>query len=117
MSRTVTVNLDGQEWHMPASYAASKDVAEMVGDPLGFALLAERNQLELTTDNVVTVIYIGCKHAGCNLTKDQVGDKVVDQGLADFIEIVGKYIASMVMGGPDKPVKGTSKKKTKTGSK
>lgn len=102
---------------MPASYRASRDIAESVGDPLQMAVAAEKGEMELSIEDVVNVIYVGCKHAGCSLTKEQVGDAMFDAGIATYIETVGQYIGLMVMGGPERPVRATAKKKRRTGSK
>lgn len=114
MARTVPLKLNGHEWHMPANYAASKEFAELVGDPLVLALSMEKDEMRVSLDMIVTGLHIGVKHAGSNLSKEKVGEHVVDDGIANFIEPFGKYIAAMVMGGPEKPVKGSGKKKQET---
>lgn len=117
MARAVTVMVGAKEWHMPASYKASKEVAETVGDPLQMSLAASTGELNWTTDDVVSVIYIGCKHAGCSLSKDEIGEAVMEGGLQNYIVSVGQYIGAMVMGGPERPISGERKKKNRTGSK
>lgn len=117
MARTVTVKVGNAEWHMPASYAASTEIAEAVEDPLKLAMRAERGELEFTTDMVVSMIHIGCKHAGCSLTKEKVGEAIYEQGLASYLDSVGEYIAALVMGGPERPVHGEGKKKKRSGSR
>ena len=67
MARTVEAVINGTAYHMPVSYRASKEIAETVGDPLKFAMDAHRGQLNLTVDDVVRIIAIGCKNAGCSL--------------------------------------------------
>lgn len=124
MARTVTVTLRGTEWHMPASYRASKEIAEVVGDPLGmaekitkhFGLKPSERSVLFTLDEMVSIVYIGCKAAGCGLNKDQVGDAIVDAGAADYISIVADYILAICLGGPEKPVQGAGKKKQRSGS-
>lgn len=117
MSRTVTVKIGQSEWHMPASYKASREIAQAVDDPLKMALKAERGELEFSTDMVVSMVYIGCKHAGCSLSKDEIGEAIFDEGPAAYLDAIGEYIASLVMGGPERPIAGTGKKKKVRGSK
>lgn len=117
MARTVTVKIGATEWHMPASYKASREIAEAVGDPLKLALAAESGTIELSTEDIVNLIYIGCKHAGCSLSKDQIGESIFEErGPADYIKEVGQYLGALVSGGPERPVSG-AKKKQGRGSK
>ena len=112
MARTVAVKINGSEWHMPASWKASKEVAQEVGDPLRLALDADNQRLEFTTDMVVTMVYIGCKHAGCSLTRDEIGEHIFEgDGPASYLTVIGEYIGALVLGGPQRPVAGNSKKK------
>ena len=116
MARTVTVKINGTEWHMPASYRASKEFAEQVGDPLKLAIQAESMTLELSTEDVVSAIYVGCKHAGSSLTKDQIGESIFesDSGLAGYLDAVGAYIAAMVAGSPERPTPASKKKPSRS---
>lgn len=110
MPRTVTVNLGGAEFHMPATYKASKEIAEIVGDPIKMAMDSASGRLEWTQEDVVSIVYIGAKHAGCPLTRDAVGESVVEQGVANVAQVCGEYIASIVAGKPQRPVEGAKKK-------
>jgi hypothetical protein len=62
-------------------------------------------------EQVVTVIEIGVRHAGCNLSHDEIGEAIVGGGLVNYIGKAGEYIAAMVAGGPEKPVVGGGPKK------
>lgn len=117
MSRTVTVKLGATEWHMPVSWKASKEIAQVVEDPLTLAIKAERGELQFTTDLIVSLIYIGCKHAGCGLAKDDIGEAICsgESAPVDYLPVVAEYIRSLTMGGPEVPVKGGRKKKQSGG--
>ena len=117
MARTVTVRVGNAEWHMPASYKASREIAQAVDDPLRLALQAEKGELDFTTDMVVNLVYIGCKHAGCSLSKEDVGEAIFEAGLSTYLDAIGEYIAALVMGGPERPIEGSAKKKQVRGSK
>ena len=111
MAKTVPLKLNGTEWSMPAHYGASKEFAELVADPLTLALAMEKGELRVTQEMIVTALHIGVKHAGSNMTRDKVGEHIIEGGLANYIEPFGQYVAAFVMGGPEKPIRGTSKKK------
>ena len=118
MARTVAVKINGSEWHMPASWKASKEVTLAVRDPMLLAVDADNGQLELTTDMVVSLIYIGCKNAGCNLTKDEVGEYIFEAGgPAEYLKEVVQYVGALVQGGPQRPISGSAKKKPRPGLK
>jgi hypothetical protein len=64
------------------------------------------------------MIYIGCKHAGCNLTKDEIGEYIFESdGPAGYLNVVGQYIGALVLGGPQRSVAGAKKKPPSRGSK
>lgn len=100
MARTVEVVINGTAYHMPVSYRASKEIAEAVGDPLKFAMDAHKGQLNLTVDEVVRVVSIGCKNAGCSLPMDQIGEAVVEGGVLDYLKIAVEYITAFCSSGP-----------------
>jgi hypothetical protein len=104
MARTVTVKLNGSEWHMPASYRASREVAEVVGDPVQMAVKSANGTLAWTQEDIISIIYIGMKHAGCGLSRDDVGEAIVDSGTIEMAQVAGEYIATMVAGAPERPV-------------
>lgn len=110
MPRTVTVKLGTSEFHMPATYAASKEIAEVVGDPIRMAMDSATGKLDWTQEDVISIAYIGAKYAGCKFTRDQVGEHVVEAGVAKVASVCGEYIASIVAGGPQRKVEGAEKK-------
>lgn len=117
--KSVDVEIGGQKWAMPVCYAASREIAEAVDDPLSMAYKAAGGSLDMTTTTVVDILAIGLKHAGCGWTTDQIGEHVIDGGVINYAQTVGEYISALVSGGPSKPTKssGASKKKPVAGSK
>lgn len=110
MPRTVTVKLGGAEFHMPATYRASREIAEVVGDPIRMAMDSAAGKLEWTQEDVVSILYIGAKNAGCMLDRDTIGEAVIDMGLADGGKLAGDYIFAIMSGAPEKPVDAGKKK-------
>lgn len=101
MAKTITVELNGQSWAMPASYGASRDIANKVFDPLDIAIKANASGgIKFTVDEIVSVIHIGVTHAGASLTKEQVGNGIFDSegGVVKHMELVGDYIGLMISG-------------------
>ena len=104
MARTVTVKIDGKAYHMPASYAASREIAETVADPLMMAVNdVEYGPASWGTENIIDIIYIGLRYAGCDLDRDDVGEEVVKGGVVVYMKIAAQYVAALVAGGPEKP--------------
>lgn len=103
MARTVEAVINGTAYHMPASYKASKEIAEKVGDPLKLAVSAHANQgaVSMSVDDVVNIVAIGCKHAGCSLPVDQIGEFIVEAGVMTYLPVVGEYLLSICTGGPE----------------
>jgi hypothetical protein len=100
MARTVEVVLDGQAYAMPASYRAAREIAQKVGDPLKLALAAHRSggAVPMGIDDVVGILAIGVRLAGCKLSTEEIGEAVVDAGVTNYIGTVGDYILAIVSG-------------------
>lgn len=113
MPRTVTVELNGTAWNMPASYAASREVAEKVADPLSMAVKSyQTGSMDLDTEQVVDIVAIGVRLAGCSLGRDAIGEAIIEGGLVNYLSVVGEYIGAMVSGGPEKQAAAGKKKPT-----
>lgn len=103
-ARYVECVVDGQTWRMPVNYRAAMQIARTVGDPLQMVQKAARGQLTWSMSDVVSIIEAGLAAAGCSLTKEQVGEAVVNAGVNAFIEPASAYISSLVSGGPERPL-------------
>jgi len=103
MAKTVEVLINGTAYRMPASYKAAKEIARTVGDPLKMALAANRNGgiVPMGIDDVVNIVAIGARHAGCNLPTDTIGEAIVEGGVANYITVVGEYLLAIVEGAGD----------------
>jgi hypothetical protein len=113
MAKTVEAVINGTAYQMPASYKASKEIAEKVGDPLKLALAAHHDKTAtMSVDDIVQIIAIGCKHAGCGLPVDAIGEAVVDRGVMVYLPVVGDYLLSICTGasGGAGPAKKASRK-------
>jgi hypothetical protein len=111
MAKTVEMTLAGVAYEMPASYKVAKEIGQRVGDPLKMAITAEQGDVPWTLENVIDIIWIGAKAAGCSLSREDVGDEVMEFGLGESLEKVGQLIGHIVAGGPAKPVKDDGGKK------
>lgn len=109
MPRTVKVKLNGATFEMPATYRASREIAEQVGDPIRMAMDSAAGKLAWTQENVIDILFIGVKNAGCTLERDVVAEHIVDMGLADAGKVAGDYVFALITGEPERPV--DSKKK------
>ena len=112
MSKTVEIKLNGNTYAMPASYKVAKEIGQRVGDPLKMAIEAERGEIPWTFESVVDIVHIGAKAAGCSLDRDDVGDALMELGIPAALEAAANLIGHIVAGGPAKPIKGGSGKKS-----
>lgn len=111
MAKTVEMTLSGVAYEMPASYKVAKEIGQRVGDPLKMAITAEQGEVPWSLENVIDIIWIGCKAAGCSLSREDVGDEVMEFGVGESLEKAAQLIGHIVAGGPAKPVKGDGGKK------
>lgn len=103
MAKTVEAVINGTAYHMPASFKASKEIAEKVGDPLKLAMSANENGgiVPMSISDVVNIIAIGVKHAGCGLPVDAIGEAIVSKGVMTYLPVVGDYLLAICTGSSD----------------
>jgi hypothetical protein len=103
MAKTVEAVINGTAYHMPANYKASVEIARTVGDPLKLAVAANQNRgsVSMSIEDVVNIIAIGCKHAGCSLPAESIGEAVVEAGVMNYLKIVGDYLLAICTGAGD----------------
>src|SRR5690606_1893717 len=103
MAKTVEAVINGTAYHMPASFKASKEIAEKVGDPLKLAMSANENGgiVPMSISDVVNIIAIGVKHAGCGLPVDAIGEAIGSKGVMTYLPVVGDYLLAICTGSSD----------------
>lgn len=111
MAKTVSYNLAGVEYQMPASYKVAREIGQRVGDPLAMAIKAEQGEIPWTLESTIDIVHIGVKAAGCSLSRDDVADAVFDDGLTNALQSAAELVSAIVAGGPDKPVRADGAKK------
>jgi hypothetical protein len=112
MAKTVAFTLAGVEYSMPASYKVAREIGQRVGDPLAMAIKAEKGEIPWTLEAIIDIIAIGAKAAGCGLSRDDVADAIMNEGVPAALEAAANLIGHIVTGGPDKPIKGDGAKKS-----
>ena len=96
----IDVELNGTNWRMPISFAVSKQIAREVADPLQMTMKIAVKLWQWEIAHVVNVIFAGVSAAGCQFTRDQVGEAIMRGGVVNYIETAGQYVASLVNGKP-----------------
>ena len=120
-AKTVTVTLGGEDWDVPASYRVAADLCAAGIDPLKMAVAARTDgTLPISFEQLVTVVHIGVKRAGCKLTRDDVGEAIVgEMGMVAALEKASDILTAIVLGGPSEedanPQKKASAARRKTG--
>ncbi|MBA2413914.1 MAG: gene transfer agent family protein [Burkholderiaceae bacterium] len=105
----VSVIIDGTEHTMRLTFAAALKIEKRIG--CGLLKLANRMaQMEVTTEEVATVIHAGVTAAGGKLTFDQVGEAVMAAGLIDMAKPATELVLAALMAGK-RPPEGDAEKK------
>ena len=107
-ARELQLTIAGQELALKATFAASVEIAEKVGDPLLITREAGLESLLLskhipydpkwrfTIKNVPVIIWIGVKAAGGTQTLEQIQDLCFDEGFIGAKELAADYLATIV---------------------
>jgi hypothetical protein len=107
--RTIEATVGGKVYSMPVGFASSMRLHEKGIDPLKLsAALAEREGLTLW--QVITIITVGVRCAGCQLTDEAIGDDIIETGPQGYILPAAKYVVALVAGAPKIPVADSKKK-------
>lgn len=106
--RKMTASLGGYELELAATFAAASDLSEKVGDPLAIAREAQIEAMlsgvgqvyhpkwQFTVKNVPTILHIGMKAAGSDMSLDKVQEMVVENGFMEAKAIALDYVAMIV---------------------
>jgi hypothetical protein len=106
--RKLSASLGGHEFQLAATFGAASDMADQVGDPLAIAreaqleaMLSETGQVyhpkwQFSIRNVPTILHIGMKAAGSDMSLSKVQDMVVENGFMEAKAIALDYIAMIV---------------------
>lgn len=106
--RKLKASLGGHELELAATFGAASDLSEQVGDPLAIAREAQIEAMlsgvgqvyhpkwQFTVKNVPTILHIGIKAAGRDMTLEKVQEMVVENGFLEAKTIALDYIAMIV---------------------
>lgn len=115
MKRDLTIEHDGEEYILAATFKASIELADKVADPLEIAREAAleaamlnarmpyRPKFQFTVRNVPVILHIGMKAAGSKLKLADVEELVFDKGLVHARLWAADYIALIVEPKPSIP--------------
>ncbi len=99
---SVKVKFGADEYSLKATWKASEQFDELIGDPLQLALkLHSTGEHVFTAKTAVLAIWIGLKAAGEKFSKDEVGELCHENGIINFLAPANAYLLSMVNNGPD----------------
>jgi hypothetical protein len=114
--RTLTIEHDGEEHELAATFGASVELADRVGDPMFIAreaaLEATMMQARIpyqpkfvfTVQNVPEILAIGLKAAGSKLKKREIEEMVFDAGFLHARKWAADYLALIVEPKPTVPL-------------
>lgn len=108
MKREMTVKLGGKRVKLAATFRASVDIAEEVGDPLEIARESSLEAIMISSGvpykpkfsfnvrNVPQILHIAQEAAGGTMDLEEVQEAVFDTGFMECKDIAGRYIALLV---------------------
>ncbi len=106
--RSMTFEAGGKTHEMKATFQASVELANKVGDPLMIAreaameaamqdrLLPYKPSFAFTIENVPVILEIGLRAAGSKLKTREIEDLVFDMGFAEGQELASNYLALII---------------------
>lgn len=106
--REIIVDLGGEELTLAATFKASVEISDRVGDPLAIAreaaiegMMAQNGmpydpRWKFTVKNVPEIIWIGAKAAGDKRKLENVQELVFSAGFLAAKEIATRYLAAIV---------------------
>lgn len=101
--RHVPLNICGESLQLPVSFEAGERLERAGYDPLVSAFKS-RGGNHLSSQGVITVLWIGAVAAGSKLTRPQIGQAVYDAGTNKFLGDAVDYLAAFVEAEPEYPV-------------
>lgn len=113
--RTMTIEHGGETYELAATFKASLEIADKVGDPLSIAREAVLEAIMMqtrmpytpkfsfTVRNVPVILHAGLKAAGVDMKLAQVEELVFDHGFVHARLWAADYIALLVEPKPHKP--------------
>ena len=121
--REFAVEIGGREYTLAATFKASLEIAEKVGDPLTIMREAALEAMfigrglpyepkwRFTVENTVEILHIGLKTAGNKMRREELQDLVFDMGFAAAKEIAGDYLALIAGPRPQETVESSGEPK------
>lgn len=117
--RELELELGSEKIKVSATFKASMELAQKVGDPLYIAREATLESMMMekglpytpkwmfTVDNIPTILHIGVQAAGSNKTLEQMQEMVFDAGFANARTAAIEYIGIIVGPTPEETVEGS----------
>lgn len=103
--RHVPVVLGGQQWELPACFAALKTINDRVGDPYEMLMRASTlmpGEAPLRALDCVLIICTGLHQAGCHEPDEVIGQWIVDEGVIDRCTAVAMdYVTALLVADPE----------------
>lgn len=95
------VRFGPDEYELKTSWGASREFLELIGDPLDLAFRAYSGEKVWNSETCVRAIWIGQKHAGGELTFDEVGELCQKFGIVNYLSVANDFLIELVSGGQD----------------
>lgn len=108
--KTVEVTVRGERYGMPVSIDAIDSLNSRGVDVFGcLELLARKKPIPAV--QTVELIAVGLLLAGCKITRDEIGQAIVEDGLVNYRLVSSAYVLALCSGKPAAPAATGSKKK------
>ncbi len=96
--KSVDVTIGGETYSMPITWEASLALNDKVGDPIQMAMAQSEGEVQLTLQRAVEAIWVGIKHAGGDVSREEIFEEMQADNPMDFYRLADEYIASFLAG-------------------
>lgn len=97
----IAIEINGESLELKPTWKASLDYDGLIGSPVDDAYQMMRGTMPLKSGQIATVIWIGVKHGGSDISRDDVAEACFKMGTAKAAGIATSFVMSLVSGGQD----------------
>ena len=91
------IRFGADEYELKATWSASLEFDEKIGDPLQLATAASmRGEQVFTSRTVVRAVWIGLKAGGQKFTESEVGELCQQCGMVNALSVANSYLIDLV---------------------
>lgn len=96
----ITFEINGEKLELSPTWKASMDYDGLVGSPLDHSMRIMRGEMPLKSADVASIIWIGLKHGGSDVSRDDVAEACF-KNMIKAMSVAVSFLMALVNGGDD----------------